>query len=117
VIVSAVYRLYVQSEGTKTEVWGCLSQKYKHVFGIGKGKWRMLEGEEILSLDKKPLIYNPTIISLPIKLQTPPTYTFQFFKPHKHTPLCVCNKYLDREEGGSTRQVLLGRCSHTRLPG
>jgi hypothetical protein len=74
VIVSAVYRLYVQSEGSKTEVWGCLSQKYKHVFGIGKGKWRMLEGEEILSLDKKPLIYNLTIISLPIKLT------------HKHTP-------------------------------
>jgi hypothetical protein len=31
-----------------------LSNKNKHVFGVGKGKWRMLEmGEDISSLDKK----------------------------------------------------------------
>jgi hypothetical protein len=29
---------------------------------------------------------NPTNVALPINLQTPQTYTFQSFKPRKHTP-------------------------------
>jgi hypothetical protein len=32
----------------------------------------------------KTVNFNPTNISLPINLQTPQTYTFQFFT-HKHT--------------------------------
>jgi hypothetical protein len=71
---------------THTLYSGCLCQiNNKHVLGIGKGKWRMSEVENS-SLDKKQLIYNPTNISLPINLQTPETYTFQFFRHHKHTP-------------------------------
>jgi hypothetical protein len=41
---------------------------------------------DISNLVKKQLINNPTNISLPINLQTPHTYTFQFFRPHNHTP-------------------------------
>jgi hypothetical protein len=60
----------------------------KHVSGIGKGKWRMLEGGgRIFQVwIKIQLIYNPTNVALPINLQTPQTYTFQSFKPRKHTP-------------------------------
>ncbi len=54
--------------------------------GLGKesgGCWR----EGVIQVwIKNQLIYNPTNISLPINLHTPQTYTFQFFKPHKHTP-------------------------------
>jgi hypothetical protein len=68
------------------EIWGCLCQtNNKHVSGLGKesgGCWR----RHISSLDKEQLIYKPTYISLPINLQTPQTYTFQFFRPHKYTP-------------------------------
>jgi hypothetical protein len=31
-------------------------------------------------------VENPTNVALPINLQTPQTYTFQSFKPRKHTP-------------------------------
>jgi hypothetical protein len=48
----------------------------------------MLEvGEDISSLEKNQLIYNPTKISLPTNLQTPQTHTYQplnlYPKPHK----------------------------------
>jgi hypothetical protein len=54
---------------------GWLSTNNKHVSGIGKGKWRMLEGGgRIFKVwIKIQLIYNPTNVSLPIKL-------------HKHKP-------------------------------
>jgi hypothetical protein len=35
---------------------------------------------------KIQLIYNLTNVALPINLQTPQTYTFQFFQPRKHKP-------------------------------
>jgi hypothetical protein len=45
-----VYRLYVKKQ-KKTNV-GCLCQtNNKHIFGVGKGKWR--GGEDFSSLDKK----------------------------------------------------------------
>jgi hypothetical protein len=54
--------------------------------GLGKESGGCWWGD-ISSLDKKQLIYNPTSISLPINLQTPQTYTFQFFRPHNiHLP-------------------------------
>jgi hypothetical protein len=46
--------------------YGMFMSNNKHVFGVGKGKCRMLErGEDISNLDKKQLIYNPTYLSLP----------------------------------------------------
>jgi hypothetical protein len=51
-----------------------MSTNNKHVSGIGKGKWRMLEGGgRIFQVWIKQLIYNPTNVSLPINLQTPQT--------------------------------------------
>jgi hypothetical protein len=67
----------------------CLCQtNNKHVFGVGKVKWWILEGGgRIFQVwIKIPLIYNPTNVSLPINLQTPKIYTFQSFKPRKYTP-------------------------------
>jgi hypothetical protein len=45
----------------------------KRVFGIGKGKWRMLEGGIFQVWIQNLLIYNPLNISLPINLQTAQT--------------------------------------------
>jgi hypothetical protein len=67
-----------------------MSTNNKHVFGIGKGKWRMLERGRIFQVwIKNQLIYNPTNVALPVNLQTPQAYTFQSFKPRKHTPLTL----------------------------
>jgi hypothetical protein len=67
---------FISSEATKTNM-GCLCQtNNKHVFGIGKGKWRMLEGGIFQVWIQKYLIHNPINISLPIDLQTPLTYTY-----------------------------------------
>jgi hypothetical protein len=52
---------------------GCLCQtNNKHVFGIGKGKWRMLEGGGIQVWIKNQLIFNPTNISSPHQLISKP---------------------------------------------
>jgi hypothetical protein len=53
-----------------------MSTNNKHVSGIGKGKWRMLEGGgRIFQVwIKNQLIYNPANVALPINLQTPLTY-------------------------------------------
>jgi hypothetical protein len=64
---------FISSEATKTNM-GCLCPtNNKHVFGVGKGKWWMLEGAGKIfkGLIKIQLIYNPTNVSLPINLQTP----------------------------------------------
>jgi hypothetical protein len=76
---------FISSEPTKTNM-GCSCQtNNKHVFGVGKGKWCMLEGGgRIFQVwIKIQLIYNPTNVSLPIDFQTSQTYTFQSFKPLK----------------------------------
>ncbi len=61
---------------------GCSCQtNNKHVFGVGKGKWRRRFQVWI----KNQPMYNPTNKCLPTNLRTPQTFTFQFFKPHKQT--------------------------------
>ncbi len=80
------YRLEVKKQ--QKQLWDVYVRQTTTTFsGLGKesgGCWR---GGRILQVwIKNQLIYYPTNISLPINLQTPQTYTFQFFKPHKHSP-------------------------------
>jgi hypothetical protein len=82
--VSAVIVQELRRNKNKWDVY--VKQIINMFSGLGKesgGCWR----EGVIQVwIKNQLIYNPTNIALPINLQTPQTYTFQFFIPHKHTP-------------------------------
>ncbi len=65
------------------KIWDVHVKQIINMFsGVGKesgGCWR----EGVIQVwIRNQLIYNAINISLPINFQTPPTYTFQFFKPH-----------------------------------
>jgi hypothetical protein len=72
----------------KIKILGIWDVCVQQVLNILRNWERKVEdvGRGIFQVWIKTVNFNPTNISLRINLQTPQTYTFQFFTPHKHTP-------------------------------
>jgi hypothetical protein len=61
IVKLSLYAVIVQEFRSNNNKYGMFMSNIIIMFsGIGKGKWRMLEGRGNPSLDKNQLIYNPT---------------------------------------------------------